>query len=159
MSHPKEEKTLVLLKPDAIQRNLLGEIIKRFENKGLKIIGLKMIHMDEVLVEAHYGKYKDKSFFKDLAKYISSSPVVAMVISGVNAVKAVRLIVGDRKGYEIEAGSIRGDFSMSGQNNLIHASDPEENPEEEVKRFFTDEEIFSYKKIDFDWIYGREELE
>jgi nucleoside-diphosphate kinase len=156
-NHPKEERTLVLIKPDALQRNLLGEIIGRFERKGLKIIGMKMIHMNEVLVKEHYGKYEDKPFFEDLKNYISSSPLVAVVLSGIRAISAVRIIVGQTKGYEADAGSIRGDLSMSIQTNLVHASDPSENPEEEVKRFFTEEELFSYKKIDFDWVYGDEE--
>ena len=157
MNHPKEERTLVLMKPDALQRNLLGEIISRFERKGLKIIGLKMIKMDDVLLKEHYGKYEDKPFFEGLKNYITSSPMVAMVLSGIRAVSTVRVIVGPTKGYEAPAGSIRGDMSMSIQTNLIHASDPSENPEEEVKRFFSDEELFSYKKIDFEWIYGDED--
>src|SRR5258708_2323146 len=107
-NHPKEEKTLVLLKPDALQRNLLGEIIHRFERKGLKIIGLKMLHLDEVLLKEHYGKYEDKPFFESLKRYMSSAPMVAMVISGMKAVGTVRTIVGPTEGYEAPAGTIRG---------------------------------------------------
>lgn len=125
MTHPKEEQTLVLLKPDALQRNLLGEIIHRFERKGLKIIGLKMLHMDEVLMKEHYGKYSDKPFFEGLKKYMSASPLVAMVISGIGAVATVRTIVGPTRGSEAPGGTIRGDFAMSIQSNLIHASDPQ----------------------------------
>ncbi|HEX5430065.1 MAG TPA: nucleoside-diphosphate kinase [Patescibacteria group bacterium] len=159
MSHPKEERSLVLMKPDALQRNLLGEIISRFEKKGLKITGLKMLKMNDVLLKEHYGKYEDKPFFEGLKNYMSSSPIVAMVVSGIKAVSAVRIIVGQTKGYEADAGSIRGDLSMSIQTNLVHASDPSENPEEEIKRFFKPEELFDYKKIDFDWVYGDEERE
>lgn len=155
--HPKEEQSLILMKPDALQRNLLGEIIARFEKKGLKIVGLKMLKMDEVLMKEHYGKYEDKPFFDGLKQYMSSSPIVAMVVSGIKAVSAVRIIVGQTKGYEADAGSIRGDLSMSIQTNLVHASDPAENPENEINRFFKPEELFDYKKIDFDWIYGDEE--
>ena len=153
-NHPKEEKTLVLLKPDALQRNLLGEIIHRFERKGLKIVGLKMLHLDEVLMKEHYGKYEDKPFFQGLKRYMSSSPLVAIVLSGIKAVSVVRTMIGPTKGYEASAGSIRGDFSMSVQTNLVHASDPAENPEEEIKRFFKPGELFSYKRIDFELVYG-----
>jgi nucleoside-diphosphate kinase len=158
-AHPKEERTLVLIKPDALQRHLLGEIIHRFERKGLKLIGLKMLAMDSGLLDKHYGKYKDKPFFAGLASHMAKSPIVAMVISGVRAVSATRIIVGPTKGYEASAGTIRGDFSLSIQSNLVHASDPEENPEEEVKRFFSEEELFDYQRIDFDLLYGSEELD
>jgi nucleoside-diphosphate kinase len=157
MPHPKEERSLILMKPDALQRNLLGEIVGRFERKGLKIIGLKMLTMNDVLMKEHYGKYEDKPFFTGLKNYMSSAPIVAMVVSGIKAVSAVRIIVGQTKGYEADAGSIRGDLSMSIQTNLVHASDPSENPEDEIKRFFAPEELFDYNKIDFDWVYGDEE--
>lgn len=153
----KEERTLVLIKPDAMQRNLLGEIISRFEKKGLKIIGLKMLHMNEVLLKEHYGKYADKPFFASLNSYMSSSPIIAIVLSGIRAQSAVRVIVGPTKGYEAPGGSIRGDFSLSHQTNLVHASDPTENPEEEVNRFFKEEELFNYQRIDFEYLYGEDE--
>jgi nucleoside-diphosphate kinase len=158
-NHPKEERTLVLLKPDALQRNLLGEILHRFERKGLKVIGLKMLRMDDVLMNEHYGKYSDKPFFAGLTKYMASSPIVAVVISGINALATVRIIVGPTKAHEAPAGTIRGDFAMSIQSNLVHASDPAENPEEEIKRFFKNDELFSYKRIDFDLVYSEEEQE
>lgn len=157
-NHQKEQQTLVLLKPDAVQRALLGEIMHRFERKGLKIIGLKMIQMDEAVAKAHYGKYVDKPFFAGLKDFMGSSPIVAMVISGVNAVKVVRLLVGSTKSYEANPGTIRGDFAMSMQSNLIHASDPDENPAEEVARFFQPHELFSYKKINFDLLHAPDEL-
>ena len=158
-SHPKEEQTLVLIKPDALQRHLLGEIIHRFERKGLKIIGMKMLTMDDALMKEHYGKYQDKPFFGGLKKHMSKSPIVAMVVSGVRALTATRMIVGNTKGYEAQAGTIRGDFSLSIQSNLVHASDPEEDPKAEIKRFFKDKELFDYQRIDFDLLYGEEELE
>ncbi len=158
-AHAKEERTLVLIKPDALQRHLLGEIIHRFERKGLNIIGLKMLFMDEKMMHAHYGKYADKGFFKGLTTHMSKSPIVAMAVSGVRAVSVTRLIVGQTKGYEAAPGTIRGDFSLSIQSNLVHASDPEENPSEEVSRFFKDDELFNYQRIDFDLLYGEEELE
>jgi len=157
MGEQQEQRTLILIKPDALQRNLLGEIIGRFEKKGLKIIGMKMMQLNDVHLKLHYAKHVDKPFFEGLARYMSSAPVLAMVLSGYRAVSAVRLIVGPTRGYEADAGSIRGDLAMSGQSNLVHASDPEEDPEGEVKRFFTEDELFTYQKIDFDWIYGEED--
>jgi nucleoside-diphosphate kinase len=157
-NHPKEEQTLVLLKPDAVQRALLGEIIHRFERKGLKIIGIKMLKMDDVLAKEHYGKYADKPFFKGLKDFMGSAPIVALVISGINAVTVVRTLIGSTKSYEAAPGTIRGDFALSMQSNLVHASDPAENPEEEVQRFFEESELFSYKKINFDLLHAPDEL-
>lgn len=153
----KEEKSLIIFKPDALQRNLLGEIIHRFERKGLKIIGLKMMQLEDVLIEEHYEHHKDKSFFDSIKRYVKSSPVVIMALSGINTVSAVRLIVGPTKGYEADAGSIRGDFSMSVQTNIVHASESKELAEVEIVRFFKPDELFEYKKIDFEFIYGEEE--
>lgn len=156
MAHPKEETTLVLIKPDGLQRGLLGEILKRFENKGLKIAGIKMLRMDEVLMNEHYGKYSDKPFFGDLTKYITSAPIVAIAVSGLRAVSTVRTLVGVTKAYEAAPGTIRGDFAMSVQSNLVHASDPEEDPAGEVKRFFKDHELFDYQRPDFEYVYSGE---
>lgn len=153
----KEERTLILIKPDALQRNLLGEIVSRFERKGLKIIGIKMIHLDEVMLKEHYGKHSDKPFFAGLARFMSSSPVIAMVLSGIRAISTVRTLVGPTKGFEAPAGSIRGDLSVSGSTNLVHASDPAEDPESEVRRFFKENELFHYKKIDYEFLYGEDE--
>jgi nucleoside-diphosphate kinase len=157
-NHPKEEQTLVLLKPDAVQRALLGEILHRFERKGLKVVGIKMLQMDEAIAKAHYGKYAEKPFFAGLRDFMGSSPIVAIVISGVNAIKVVRTLVGSTKSYEAAPGTIRGDFAMSMQSNLIHASDPDESPAEEVARFFAPNEMFSYKKINFDLLHAPDEL-
>lgn len=153
------ERTLVLIKPDALQRNLIGEIIGRFERKGLKIVGLKMISIDDLKVEEHYNKYLDKGFFKHLKKFMQSSPVVAMVLEGLEAVAAVRLITGATKAREADAGTIRGDLAMSLQTNIVHVSDPQENPEEEIKRFFKESELFDYKRIDMHFLYSPDELE
>lgn len=155
----KHEKTLIIIKPDAMQRNLLGEIISRFERKGLRIAGLKMMAIDDLKIGEHYEHHKDKPFFDGLKKYMQSAPVAVMVLSGLNAVAATRLIVGPTRGYEADAGSIRGDFSMSGQCNIVHASDSAENAEKEIYRFFNEDELFEYKKIDFEFIYGEDERE
>lgn len=157
MSSPKEEQTLVLLKPDALQRNLLGEIIHRFERKGLKIAGMKMIHLSDAQLDDHYAHIKDKPFFPGNKAFMSSYPVVAMVLSGIKAVNVVRLMLGPTKGHEAAPGTIRGDYSMSTQANIAHASDSLDTAKNEVKRFFSDNELFKYKKIDFDLSYSDDE--
>ena len=156
MTHPKEEQTLIIVKPDAIHRGLLGEITTRFERKGLKIVGMKMIQLEDALLEAHYAHIADKPFFVGIKNFMKSSPVVVMVLSGINAVSATRIIVGPTKGFEADAGSIRGDLSLSIQSNVVHSSDSVEAGKEEVARFFKKEEIFEFKKMDFDYIYADE---
>ena len=153
----KEETTLVIMKPDAVQRNLLGEIVHRFERKGLKIVGLKMMKLNDIVLDEHYALHKDKPFFGSLKRYMQSAPVIALALSGMNAVGAVRLIVGPTKGYEADAGSIRGDFSVSGQTNIVHASDSPETARDEIKRFFSDDELFDYQRTDYPYLYGEDE--
>jgi len=151
------ERTLVLVKPDGIQRGLIGNIINRFEDKGLKMIGLKMMNLDDVMLEAHYAHMADRPFFSSIKDYMKSSPVVAMVWEGgEGAVAAVRILVGPTKGQEAPAGTIRGDYGLSGSNNIVHASDSVENGASEVSRFFTEEELFSYEKTQDLHIYGNE---
>ncbi|HEX8994367.1 MAG TPA: nucleoside-diphosphate kinase [Candidatus Paceibacterota bacterium] len=154
--HPKEEKTLIILKPDALHRGLVGEITKRFEQKGLKIVGMKMMALDDAMLEAHYAHIADKPFFAGIKNFMKASPVVVMVLSGLNAVAAVRLIVGPTRAYEAAAGTIRGDFSLSMQSNIVHASDSVENGVAEVARFFEATELFDYKRNDFDFINAEE---
>jgi nucleoside-diphosphate kinase len=156
MAHPNEEKTLIIFKPDAIQRGLVGEVIGRFERKGLKIIGMKMMQVGDALLEAHYAHIKDKPFFNGIKNFMKSSPVVVMALSGIQAVAATRLIVGPTKAYEAAAGTIRGDLALSMQSNIVHASDSVENGITEVERFFTPEELFTYKRNDFDFINAEE---
>jgi len=158
MAKGKFEKTLIIIKPDALQRDIVGEIIHRFERKGLYIVGLKMMHLDEETVKKHYFKYKDKDFFQELSEYMRSFPVVCIVLEGLGAIGSVRKIVGTRIGYEAEAGSIRGDFAMSGHKNIIHASDSPENAKEEIENFFKPEEIFNYAKVIESEIYSPEDL-
>ena len=159
MAHNLKERTLILLKPDALQRNLLGKIIERFEHKGLKIVGLKMMQLSDVLLEDHYAHHKDKPFFESLKKFMASAPVAAMVLEGLEAVRIVRMLCGATSGREADIGTIRGDFSMSTQANIIHASDSVETAEKEIWRFFNSDEIFDYPKIDFSVVYGEEERE
>lgn len=156
MTHPKEEKTLIILKPDAIQRGLVGDVVTRFERKGLKIIGMKMIQLEDVLLEAHYAHIKDKPFFGGIKNFMKASPVVVIALSGIEAVAATRLIVGPTKAYEAAAGTIRGDFSLSMQSNIVHASDSVENGIIEVARFFAGTELFEYKRNDFNFINAEE---
>lgn len=156
MAHPKEEQVLIIVKPDAIQRGLLGEITARFERKGLKIVGMKMINLEDALLEAHYAHIADKPFFAGIKAFMKASPVVVMVLSGINAVSATRILVGPTKGFDADAGSIRGDLSLSIQSNVVHSSDSTENGKAEVARFFKDEEIFDYKKSNFDYVYADE---
>lgn len=148
------EKSLIIIKPDAIQRNLVGEIIKRFEQKGLKLIGLKMMTVEDAVLEEHYAHIKDKPFFPGIRDFMKACPVIVLALEGVNAVSAIRLLVGPTRAWEGTAGTIRGDYSLSTQSNIVHASDSIEAGEIEVKRFFKDEEIFSYEKIDVDYIYA-----
>ena len=154
MAKPNEEKSLIIIKPDAVQRNLVGEIISRLERKGLKIIGMKMMSVGDAELEEHYAHIKDKPFFPGIRDFMKSSPVITLAIEGINAVSAIRLIVGPTKAWEANAGTIRGDFSLSTQSNIVHASDSVESGEVEIKRFFKDEELFSYSKIDTDFVYA-----
>ncbi|MDQ3245176.1 MAG: nucleoside-diphosphate kinase [bacterium] len=154
MLRPNDEKALIIIKPDAIQRNLVGEMISRFEKKGLKIIGMKMITVETAILEEHYAHIKDKPFFPGIRDFMQTCPVIVIALSGINAVSALRLLVGPTKAWEANAGTIRGDFSLSTQSNIVHASDSIENGEIEVKRFFSKEEIFSYDKIDIDFVYA-----
>ncbi len=154
-----KEKTLVLIKPDAIQRGLVGEIIKRFERKGLKIVGMKMMSLDEAVLREHYAHIADKPFFPGVSSFMQSSPVIAMCVEGLEVVNAVRLITGITKAREAECGSIRGDFAMSVACNVIHASDSTEAAQAEVKRFFKTDEIFEYDKGEYIHVYARDERE
>lgn len=141
------ETTLVLLKPDTIQRGLIGQIIARFENKGLKIVGMKMMTLSEEIVNEHYDFLADKPFFPKIKSYMTSAPVVALAISGTNVIKTVRNLTGATNPTEALPGSIRGDFALTIDANIIHASDSEETAAVELKRFFKDDEITTYGKI------------
>ena len=147
------ERTLIIMKPDALQRNLVGELVRRFELKGLKIVGMKMMKLSDIHLDEHYAHHREKPFFGDLKKFMMSAPVVLMALAEADCVNAVRIIVGKTRGNEADAGSIRGDFSM-GNMNLVHASDTVENAEKEIYRFFNTDELFDYRKVDYDFIYG-----
>lgn len=152
------QRTVVLVKPDALQRGLVGEIIHRFEIKGLKLAALKMLPFGEDVMDVWYAHHIDKPFFPKLKSYMTSTPIVAMVWEGLDCMATVRKMVGITKGREAEMGSIRGDFAMSGSKNIIHASDSQESSDKEMKIIFREEEIFSYKGAVDTLIYADDEL-
>lgn len=151
------ERTLIILKPDAVQRDLVGEIIGRLERKGLKLIGLKMMSLDKAVLAAHYAHIVDKPFYKDVESFMQSSPVVVLALEGYECVASVRLVVGATNPREATAGTIRGDLAMGNGRNLIHASDSKENGQSEVTRFFTNDELFDYQKEIIPQIYAPSE--
>lgn len=151
------EKTLVLIKPDALQRGIVGEVIHRLEKKGLKLVGCKMVQMSDQLTEEHYSHLKEKPFFGGIKKFMQSTPVVALALEGQQAVEVVRRLTGPTKGHEAPTGTIRGDLCISGQANIIHASDSSETAEVELKRFFKDGELFDYPKSGIEFVYGVDE--
>lgn len=140
------ERTVVLVKPDAVQRNFIGEIIHRFERKGLHLVGLKMMQLSDEVLDVHYSHHADKPFFADLKKFMQSSPVIAMVWQGPKVIDIVRTMIGPTKGHEAPPGTIRGDFSIEPTYNMIHASDGPETAAAEVERFFKPAELFDYHK-------------
>jgi len=142
----------VLVKPDGVQRGLIGTVIGRIENKGLKIAGLKLIHVSEELAKEHYGEHVDRPFFGDLVSFITSSPVVALAIEGDNAVAVMRTLMGGTNPQEAAPGTIRGDFGMTIGMNLVHGSDSPESAERELNLFFQKEEVLDYKREIDSWI-------
>ena len=138
------ERSLVLIKPDAMQRRLAGTIISRLEKQGLELVALRMLHMDEALAKRHYAIHEGKSFFAGLIDYITSTPVVAIVFEGEDAVEVIRKTMGATDPAKAEAGTIRADFGSDIQNNAVHGSDSRETAEEEIKLFFAADEIFDY---------------
>ncbi|HEV2339966.1 MAG TPA: nucleoside-diphosphate kinase [Patescibacteria group bacterium] len=152
------EKTVVLVKPDGVQRSLIGKIIERFEQKGLHLVGLKMVSLNDATLDIWYAHHKDKPFFPGLKAYMKSYPVVAMLWEGNDAAETVRSMIGLTLARKANPGTIRGDFAMSQQYNLIHASETKEAAEKETNLIFSDREIFSWEKLDLPQIYTEEEL-
>lgn len=148
----EKQRTFVMIKPDGVQRGFVGEIINRFEKKGLKIIAMKMVSVPKNLAEKHYGIHKGKPFFEPTVKYIMSSPVVAMVIEGINAIDMVRSMMGKTNPQDAAIGTIRGDFGQFIGRNIIHGSDGPDTAEFEINLWFKPEEISKYKKIDEGWL-------
>lgn len=151
------ERTLIIAKPDAVQRGLIGEIITRLERKGLKLIGMKMASLDEAMLRIHYAEHVEKGFYTGLEEFMKSSPVVLMAWEGYECVEAVRNLVGATNPRQAQPGSIRGDLAAGTGRNLIHASDSKKSGEAEVANFFSDDELFDYDKSEYVHIYEETE--
>jgi nucleoside-diphosphate kinase len=147
------ERSLIILKPDAVQRGLIGPILTRLEQRGLKLIGLKLARIDEALARRHYGVHEGKPFFEGLVQYITSGPVVLAVVTGKNVIAIVRNTVGATNPVQSAPGTIRGDFALEIGRNLIHASDSPENGEAEVSLFFNVDELVAMERSVDAWIY------
>ena len=152
------EATLVLVKPDGVQRGLIGEVISRFERKGLVIAGLKLMRVTPELAETHYGEHKAKPFYPSLVSFITSGPVVAMAVRGPRAIKVVRDLMGKTFGHEAAPGTIRGDFSASTAMNIVHGSDSPASARRELGIFFPPAEILEYDHVRAPWCYNDEDL-
>lgn len=152
------EKTLVIVKPNAIQRNLVGQIFTRFEQKGLRISGIKMMQLTDKILAEHYSHLLDKPFFPRIKKSMMATPVIICCMEGLEAVQVVRAMTGVTNGRNASPGTIRGDFSVSQQENIIHASDSVANAEIEINRFFKPEEIFAYNQATLDFLYASDEI-
>lgn len=146
------DRTFVLLKPDAVQRGLVGRIVQRFEDRGLKLIGLKMLRVPRSLAETYYAEHRGKPFFEPLMAYIASGPVVAMVLEGDGAVGVVRTMMGATNSAEAAPGTIRGDFALTIGRNVIHGSDSPDTAKREIGLFFEPEELHAYTRIDEAWL-------
>lgn len=149
------ECTLVFLKPDAVNRRLVGDIISRFERKGFSIVGLKMLQLGEDFVRKHYAVHRGKPFYEPLVRYVTSGPVVAMVLEGKDAVAVVRRLMGETSGGQSPAGTVRGDLALSDRFNLIHGSDSPEAAQSEIKAFFKPEELLSHPPEATRWVYDQ----
>lgn len=149
------ERTLIFLKPDAVSRRLVGEIVSRFERRGFSLVGLKMLQLSDEFVRAHYGAHEGKSFYDGLVNYTLSGPVVAVVLEGKNAVTVVRAMMGATFGCDSAPGTIRGDYALSNRFNLIHGSDSPQAAEEEIARFFSPDELVRVPSEFTRWIYDQ----
>lgn len=149
------ERTLIIIKPDGVQRHVAGEIISRFERKGFKLVATKFVQISESLARRHYGVHKGKPFFEGVVKYLCCGPMLAMVWEAEGVISMARQMMGATFGYEAQPGTIRGDFSCSRGYNLVHGSDSPESAEFEIPLYFTPEEIVDYTLTDQQWLYGK----
>jgi len=147
------EKTLIILKPDAVQRGLIGAILSRFENKGLQIVGLKLTTIAPATAETHYAPHKEKPFYPGLVRFMTSGPVVVLALQGVNAIAIARNLMGATFGSKAAPGTIRGDYGVSNAYNLIHGSDSPEAAEKELGLFFKNEELLNWTPANQAWVY------
>ncbi|RNC63479.1 nucleoside-diphosphate kinase [Proteiniphilum sp. X52] len=152
------ELTLVILKPSAVQRGIMGEVISRFERKGIQIVGMKMVELTDEILSEHYSHLAGKSFFGRVKDAMRVSPVVVMALKGLNVINVVREMAGVTNGREAQPGTIRGDYSMSVQENIVHASDSQETAQAELKRFFSENEIFNYSHFLVPYLYANDEI-
>jgi nucleoside-diphosphate kinase len=151
------ERTLVLIKPDGVQRQLTGRILARYEERGLKVVGLKLIQVERVLAERHYDAHREKPFFGGLVEFITSAPLVALALQGPNAISVVRAINGATRPHEAAPGTIRGDFALETAQNIVHASDGPEAAASELAMWFTDEELMDYPRDVDRWVLASED--
>ena len=151
-----QERTLILIKPDGVQRMLVGQIIERYERRGLRLVGLKLIHVSPALAARHYAIHQERPFFKQLVEFITSAPLVAIALEGLNAVAVCRAINGATRPHEAAPGTIRGDLALETGQNLVHASDSPETAETEIALWFTDDELFDYRRDVDTWVTGPE---
>src|SRR5215470_10484769 len=148
------QRTLILLKPDCVHRRLIGAILQRFEQKGLRLVGMKFLQAGRDLAEKHYAVHKGKPFYESLLQFLTAGPTVAMVWEGREAVAVARNLIGPTDGAKAPPGTIRGDFAISVQNNLVHGSDSPENAQAEIALWFRPEELVSYQPVDTAWVAG-----
>ncbi|MFQ5795709.1 MAG: nucleoside-diphosphate kinase [Candidatus Bipolaricaulia bacterium] len=148
------ERTFVMLKPDAVQRGLIGTLLGQIEVKGLKIMAMKMIQVDRELAEIHYAEHREKPFFEDLIRFVTSSPAVVMIVEGERAVEVVRGLMGATNPFEAKPGTIRGDFGLDLTKNLIHGSDSSASADRETRLFFDEQELLDYKLTQTEWTSG-----
>ena len=148
------EKTFIMIKPDGVQRNLVGEVISRFEKKGLKLVAMKMLYISTSMAEEHYQEHVGKPFFEELVSFITSGPVVAMVWEGLEVIPLAREMMGKTNPSVAAPGTIRGDYAIFTGNNVIHGSDSPQSAEREINIFFKTEELINYKKDQNHWVYG-----
>jgi nucleoside-diphosphate kinase len=151
-----QERTLILIKPDGVQRMLVGQIIERYERRGLRLAGLKLIHVTPALAARHYAIHQERPFFTQLVEFITSAPLVAIALEGLNAVTVCRAINGATRPHEAAPGTIRGDLALETGQNLVHASDSPESAETEIALWFTDDELFDYRRDVDTWVTGPE---
>ena len=147
------QKTFIMVKPDGVQRQLIGEVVQRFEAKGFKLVGAKLMQVSEALAEEHYGEHKERPFFGELVDFITSGPVFAMVWEGEEVISVSRNMIGATNPQEANPGSIRGDFAVTAAKNIIHGSDSPESAEREIGLFFKEEELVDYDQTANKWIY------
>lgn len=147
------ERTLILIKPDGVQRGLIGDIISRIEKRGFKLAGLKLLHVSEELAEKHYAEHKDRPFFLNLVKFITSAPLVAIAVEGPNAIAQMRKMMGSTNPQEAAPGTVRGDYALAMSYNIIHGSDGPESAARELKLFFNDGELVTYNRNVDTWIF------